>query len=694
MTSTTMAANREEILANFQACTGIENFEECLAHLEQNNWNLTGAINSVFGAQGESSSGGGSGGGGGGGLGGGQDESGIRGRSAFREIPMEIPVEAQEPLVRDVDATVQPTFSDTPGPSFSSFISSPVPLSSSSSSSVRRPRFIHFSIKHRGKVITLSVTDEHQVDHLKDLLSKQLNIPKTALYLSGWDTRAPVPSDETTLSTLNLAAEVTLTLSTPTMEGEAHQPCPSNGEELSRNTELVITDTDEDTTYNLRYEGCKTIVDVKQGIFALTNVQPRRQEWTGWPNDTDTLTLAASGIDFPRHRLSFKRIPVDQPQNNRSQAAASAGAGNDSSDSDEYDDAQEVMDLDDHAMFGTDSSAYRFGPLIPDNLDNVTESLIHFSQEFSSRYGDLHPAFYLGPLDNAIEEAFNVPAKDRRLLAVYVHHDKSVYSNIFCSQLMCTESVIDYLNHNFVTWAWDMTSPKNRERLLAVCTRIFGSVTASTLKNLQQDKFPLLLLAMRIRSSTEVFSVLQGNLSHGELLTSLMQAVEFFETQQHANVVQEEGRRASEMLKMEQDQAYQESLIVDRAKQEEKERQEREEGARIMKEQQDEQMKKEEEEAIRLSLEQQLAVEPDEDSDLPISTLRMRLPTGEMMTRRFLASEKVQMVLDFLGSKGYHSDSHKILTTWPKRDLTSLDGHQDLQELGLCPQETLFVEER
>lgn len=78
-----------------QACTGIENFEECLAHLEQNDWNLTGAINSVFGAQGESSSGGSGGGGGGGGLGG-QDESGIRGRSAFQEIPMEIPMEAQE----------------------------------------------------------------------------------------------------------------------------------------------------------------------------------------------------------------------------------------------------------------------------------------------------------------------------------------------------------------------------------------------------------------------------------------------------------------------------------------------------------------------------------------------------------------------------------------------------------------------
>ncbi|XP_054764516.2 FAS-associated factor 1-like [Lytechinus pictus] len=699
MTSTTMAANRDEILANFQACTGIVDFMECLAHLEQNDWNLTGAINSVFSAQGD---GGSSSSGGGGSRGGGQDESGIQGRSAFSEIPMD----AQEPVVEDIDSVAQPTFSDTAGPSSgpssSPFIPSPVTLSSAPSSSafIRRPRFIQFSIKHRGKVITLSVTDEHKVDHLKDLLSKQLNIPKIALYLSGWDNRAALPSDETTLSTLHLPAEVSLTLSTPTVEGEALQPCSSNGDELSfperlmRHTELVITDMDENTVYNLRYEGCKTILDVKQGIFALTNVQPRRQEWIGWPNDMDTLTLAASGIDFPRHILSFKRLPADEQQNNRSQGGASVDAGNDSSDSDEYDDAQEVMDLDDHAMFGSDSSSHRDGPLLPDNLEDATESLIHFSQEFSGRYGNTHPNFYMGPLEDAIKEAFNVPAKDRKLLAVYVHHDKSVQSNVFCSQLMCSDSIVNFLNQNFVTWAWDMTSPKNRERLLTVCTKIFGSVTASTLKNLQQDKFPLLLLVMRIRSNTEVFSVLQGNLSLDELMTSLIQAVDFFTEQQQADVVQEEERRASLMLKLEQDQAYQESLIADRAKQEEKERQEREEGERIMREQQEEQMKKAEEEAIRLSLEQQLADEPDEGSDLPISTLRMRLPTGETMTRRFLASEKLQMVLVFLGSKGYHSDTHKILTTWPKRDLTSEDGHQNLQQLGLCPQETLFVEER
>lgn len=78
-------------------------------------------------------------------------------------------------------------------------------------------------------------------------------------------------------------------------------------ERLTRNTELVITDTDEDMTYNLRYEGCKTIVDVKQGIFALTNVQPRRQEWTGWPNDTDTVSVL-HGMEYDSQKLPARSL--------------------------------------------------------------------------------------------------------------------------------------------------------------------------------------------------------------------------------------------------------------------------------------------------------------------------------------------------------------------------------------------------
>lgn len=36
------------ILADFQACTGIENIDEAITLLEQNNWDLLAAINGVI----------------------------------------------------------------------------------------------------------------------------------------------------------------------------------------------------------------------------------------------------------------------------------------------------------------------------------------------------------------------------------------------------------------------------------------------------------------------------------------------------------------------------------------------------------------------------------------------------------------------------------------------------------------------
>lgn len=52
----------------------------------------------------------------------------------------------------------------------------------------------------------------------------------------------------------------------------------------------------------------------------------------------------------------------------------------------------------------------------------------------------------------------------RKLLAVYIHHDKSIFSNVFCSQILCSESVVSFLSQNFVTWAWDVTEDSNKAR--------------------------------------------------------------------------------------------------------------------------------------------------------------------------------------------------------------------------------------
>ncbi|KAL7985095.1 hypothetical protein Chor_003665, partial [Crotalus horridus] len=126
----------------------------------------------------------------------------------------------------------------------------------------------------------------------------------------------------------------------------------------------------------------------------------------------------------------------------------------------------------------------------------------------------------------------------------------------------------------------------------------------------------------------------------------------------------QDEREARENVKREQDEAYRISLEADRAKREAQEREIAEQFRleQIRKEQE------EEREAIRLSLEQSLPPEPKQESTESVSKLRIRTPSGEFFERRFLASSKLQVVFDFVASKGYPWEEFKLLGTFPRRD--------------------------
>ncbi|XP_038048541.1 FAS-associated factor 1-like [Patiria miniata] len=650
-----MAANREEILADFQACTGIENFEESLAHLEQNEWDLQRAVVSVMGAQ--------------------------EGVTVPDSAPEEAPLPPTLPGV--VQFSGSAPCASVPRAFESHRSHSPPP---------NRVRMLEFDISYNDTNTELVVEDSRTVRTVKELLSAQLNVPPEKLLVGGWAHARPAPDDSDVLSTLHLPLKNRLYVLTPGLPTtSAEQP---NGEEtsytdkLTRSFELIINDTDMNQEYRLRYEGCKTILSVKQGMNALTNVEVRHQRWIGWPDESDdSLTLAASGIDFPSHKFTFSRVPN---HNKTDQPSASRDPINISDSEDEVAD----MDIDDCTIFSNESQTRKFEPLLPADIENETDGLIQFCHEFSSRYGETHPQFYMGPLEDAVKEAFGGLAVERKLLAIYIHSDKSVQSNVFCSQLLCSESIVNFLTQNFVTWAWDVTAEENKERLLSTCTKMFGSVTTATVRNVNQDKFPLLLIVMRIRSNTEVFSILQGNTSLDEMMTSLIHAVDMFTEQQKSEIEQENDRREAEQLKQEQDAAYQASLMADRAKEQERLKQEREEQRQREQEELEIREREAEQKALLQSLEQQLPDEPSESCLEPTTTLRMRVPGGDVLTRRFLAEQPIRMVMVYLGTKGYHAEDFKVLTTFPKKDLTSLDPSQSFKQLGLCPQQTLFIEER
>ncbi|NWS73929.1 UBXN7 protein, partial [Crotophaga sulcirostris] len=98
---------------------------------------------------------------------------------------------------------------------------------------------------------------------------------------------------------------------------------------------------------------------------------------------------------------------------------------------------------------------------------------------------------------------------------------------------------------------------------------------------------------------------------------------------------------------------------------------------------------------------------PEEPADKPDSALRglnvngpkkarlmLRYPDGKREQISLPEQAKLLALVKHVQSKGYPSEHYELLTNFPRRNLSHLDCETMLQEAGLCPQETVFVQER
>ncbi|KAG7163203.1 FAS-associated factor 1-like [Homarus americanus] len=601
-------AGRDEILANFQACSGIEDVGEAFMHLEAANWNLLEALQVVMPQEG----------------------------TPATPLPPPPLQSVSQPEVISVDSSPE-LHLPPPIP--------PLPAAIPSTSAASLP-----SSSNTSAVLDVNIQ-----------------------ILEGFKT--PV-EDSTVITAALLPESRTLTLnaqSSVTFDNYYERINGALGDEYL----LLIHDESNSKDYNLRFPGSKRIKEIKSDIHDLTNI---------------AATLASSGISKQHHLTVRKAVKERTP---KAQRKTLMETGEENSSGDEFLDASELLNDDDDFLDMMDVPAVKKAQtLIPADVDDEVMGVMHFSEEFRNRYGSCVPMFYQGSLEDALKESVQLPAKNRKLLAVYLHHDGSVLSNVFCSQALCQISVVDYLSANFVVWGWDLTHEANKARLLNLVTTHFGSMASSTVRSFSVDKLPALLVITRTRGTIEVLSVIHGNGVLDEVMTALLHATEMFEEQRATEVQEEEAREVREAVKAEQDAAYMESLKADRAKAaakkqaEMEEKQERERVESIK--QQEEAIK----EAVRASLETDIPQEPSSDCPYPVATLRFRIPGGETFSRNFLANTTLQVLLNFLHVKGYPADEYKCLQSWPRRDVSALDVSKTLMDYKLYPQETLNIEER
>lgn len=656
-------SNREEILANFQEVTGMENVEEAIMWLENFNWDLLSAIKSA--------------------------------------LPQEMN-DQDRMLQVGHGGTTQLATNGVPVTISSDFIEMP----STSGDSHKNQPSLHIHVFYLNNEIKVQVPESLTVGCLKTIIYSETGVPPCQQELTGW-LEEPT-ADTVSLSKLNLPSVVYLRLNQSkgsTVIGDQHGGSPM---EVVDNSETIyvlkIYDELNNKEYNLKLPGDKNVSQVKADTFTLTDIPARHQIWCGWPeNITDDSKLYELDLDQPFHCLTVQssNIVEESPLNNSVISISSTDtppspifidlADTDSSPED-FEDASEGFAVEEEMFNDITPRASRPSPLIPDNVEDETAGSVHFIDGYNQRYGQSAPSFFPGTLEDAIKEACFRPARERRMLAIYLHHDGSVLTNVFCTELLGFETVLQTFANYFVVWGWDITNQGNREMFLSSVTRLLGSTVTETVQSISIDLLPALVIISRSRANTELLNVIYGNIGINELLTMLIHAVDVFTEIQETESKEEEERAAREKIKSEQDRAYQASLQLDRAKDEAKKQQmllQSQEEERLKKEQE---MEEERRKAERLAVESQLPQEPIDDGQ--VITFRFRPPKGEMFERKFLPLNKLQVLFNYLLVKGYRIEEYKLISPWPRRELSSFDGETLLRDIGLCAQETIILEER
>ncbi|VDL94253.1 unnamed protein product [Schistocephalus solidus] len=229
-----------------------------------------------------------------------------------------------------------------------------------------------------------------------------------------------------------------------------------------------------------------------------------------------------------------------------------------------------------------------------------------------------------------------------------------------------------------------------------------------------------------IPASTSV----RGTLKADELVTELWNKLLLFNTRLEPELDAEKERLEREQVRAEQDHAYRESLRQDQLKM--KAKKEEEEDTRRREQLLQLQAEREKAEALAECRRHSSALpkEPPEpgtaegeafahsrEGAAGTATLRFRLPPGlslpplfdllpeeekrpeppanGMLIRRFRGVDTLSDLKHFMESLGFTVAKFKLLTTFPRTDLTAIaDDAVTVAELKLVPQETLILEER
>eukprot|EP00040_Diaphanoeca_grandis_P027603 m.157359 g.157359 ORF g.157359 m.157359 type:complete len:623 (-) comp31052_c3_seq3:79-1947(-) len=508
--------------------------------------------------------------------------------------------------------------------------------------------------------------------------------------------------------------------------GQNNRPPPPNSRRNNNNSSshrpttaalrLHFTVMYLDNTHSFETSSDSTVGALKQQIESVTNVPVEKQTLLNWltgaddgshqllsnlvashggsKNDAVALMLLCDDVETPETPIDVaiqevESIPVD-PNPIYLADELEDGDYDDESGSDDSLSRTTSSVLDDYLEDAPTRSPPKVSGLVPVGSNHPAA----FSDAFRCRYGNEDsssvPVFVVGTLRDALREG----ARQVKPVIVYLHSDSSMETNIFCSEVLASEDVRTFLNEHFVLWGWDMTTPVSQQALYRA--------EESAVLNHFSDVYPGLTVLCKDGSSVTKIDELVGYNDIAEVLTFLLLAME-----RAAPVLQTlretaQKQAESERMRTERDDAYQQSLMLDRMKsQERKEAAQLETEKRLQEEEialvaeHEQQTIESQKENARLIAENNVADEPPDDV-AEVVKIQFRLPSGNRLERRFGEENTLQQVVDFVHKEGFSPDEFNVCTQRPRKVLNEQPDETTttLKEFGFAKRDVVIVEEK
>ena len=289
--------------------------------------------------------------------------------------------------------------------------------------------------------------------------------------------------------------------------------------------------------------------------------------------------------------------------------------------------------------------------VITDTAD-AAEERNRFINQFETKYGPIHPVFYRGTYNQALEEA----KRDLKFLLVYLHSEQHEDTQHFCQTVITSELFDDFLiENNILFWSSSVTTAEGYR----------------VSQQLRESSYPFLALIVVKQNRMVVVRKFEGKTSIETLLTELKLSIEDNESGLTAARLEREEWIKSQLIRKQQDEAFAQSLRADQEKERKKleEKSKREAQQRVQKEKQlEESRRKERLLQLRDSLVREIPSEP-EPTDPNATKLAIKLPNGTRLERRFLKSQSIKYLYYFVFCCRESPLDFQIQTNFPPRDL-------------------------